>query len=132
MCFFKKRLLYNNNSSKILIGTIFFICVLLVFRVFMIPSYNFKTLSKYFKRNKTVTLKIQREGPKYEVPDNPSRLIDLTDFEYLINQPSCSKYQRLHHMNNTLLTVILVHSAPKNMEKRQAVRDTWGQKDPRY
>lgn len=68
------------------------------------------------------------------VIENPNKLINLSNFEYLINQPSCFDYERLSASNarkTKLITVVLVHSAPNYTEKRRVVRETWGQKDPR-
>ncbi|KAM7355413.1 uncharacterized protein ACRADG_001474 isoform 1-T8 [Cochliomyia hominivorax] len=46
-----------------------------------------------------------------------NQLIDLHNFEFLMPQPVCS-----HHIE----ALILIHSAPKNYEKRQVIRETWG------
>lgn len=45
-----------------------------------------------------------------------NQLIDLHDFQFLMPQPVCN-----HHIE----ALILVHSAPKNYEKRQVIRETW-------
>lgn len=50
-----------------------------------------------------------------------SRLIDLTNFEFLINTP-CTASPPLS------LYVVLVHSAVQNFEKRRLIRNTWGAK----
>lgn len=54
-----------------------------------------------------------------------SQLIDLNDFEFIINHAPCSDLK--HHPS----IVILVHSAPGNFKKRQTVRETWGAQDQR-
>lgn len=54
-----------------------------------------------------------------------SRLINLTDFRFLINQKSCSDL----HLKP--LVLIVVHSAPANLDKRNLIRETWGQHDVR-
>lgn len=52
------------------------------------------------------------------LPDEDfNQLIDLHNFQYLMPQPVCS-----HHIE----ALILIHSAPKNYEKRQLIRETWG------
>lgn len=70
---------------------------------------------------------------EHQTTVDTKKLIDLNNFEYLIDQPSCAEYER-SRANETsvpLLTVILVHTAPNNTAKREAVRETWGKKDPR-
>lgn len=56
--------------------------------------------------------------------DQPRRLLDMQNFEYLIPQSSCSK-----KFNNNVTEkpsiVTLIQSAPVNVKKRQALRDTW-------
>ena len=46
-----------------------------------------------------------------------SELIDIHNFKFHINPPPCQ--------GETML-LIMVHSAPHNMEKRQQIRKTWG------
>ncbi|GAB0098232.1 Hexosyltransferase [Sergentomyia squamirostris] len=58
-------------------------------------------------------------------PEDKNRLIDLTNFEYVINQKSCRE------LNIQPLVLIMVHSAPGNEQKRNLIRKTWGRKDPR-
>lgn len=51
------------------------------------------------------------------LPDEDfNRLIDLNDFQFLLPQPVCG---------NHIEALILIHSAPKNNEKRQIIRETW-------
>ncbi|XP_059225442.1 uncharacterized protein LOC106083981 [Stomoxys calcitrans] len=45
-----------------------------------------------------------------------NQLIDLHDFHYIVPQPVCS---------SDIEALILVHSAPRNNEKRQIIRETW-------
>lgn len=62
-----------------------------------------------------------------DLPKNDlNQLIDLENFEFLINQRTCNN---LDYMPKVL--VILVHSAPNNFYKRRVIRETWGRKDPR-
>ncbi|XP_034474120.1 UDP-GalNAc:beta-1,3-N-acetylgalactosaminyltransferase 1-like [Drosophila innubila] len=49
--------------------------------------------------------------------EKPQQLIDLHNFDYLINQRSCESH--VH-------TLIMIHSAPSNIEKRTVIRQTWG------
>ncbi|KAL1456561.1 hypothetical protein WDU94_001282 [Cyamophila willieti] len=54
-------------------------------------------------------------------PNDSSQLINITDFEFLINPPcSDSTY------------IVVVHSAPANYDKRQLIRSTWGSRIPLY
>ncbi|KAH8410693.1 hypothetical protein KR222_005140, partial [Zaprionus bogoriensis] len=46
-----------------------------------------------------------------------SQLIDLHDFAYLMAQPACEPHVQV---------LILVHTAPRNAEKRTLIRQTWG------
>lgn len=52
--------------------------------------------------------------PKYDL----FKLIDLSDFNFTINQPTCDR--------SSSLFIVLVHSAPKNYLKRNRIRRTWG------
>lgn len=45
------------------------------------------------------------------------QLIDLHNFAYLMEQPDCEAH---------ILILILVHTAPRNTEKRSLIRQTWG------
>ncbi|XP_030557106.1 beta-1,3-galactosyltransferase 5-like [Drosophila novamexicana] len=49
--------------------------------------------------------------------ENSQQLIDLQDFDYVIKQTRCKPHIR---------TLIVVHSAPHNIEKRSVIRRTWG------
>lgn len=48
-------------------------------------------------------------------------LIDLDDFKFLRNRPTCRREDNL----DRLLVVALVHSAPKNRERRVRLREHW-------
>jgi hypothetical protein len=52
---------------------------------------------------------------------DPKKLIDLTNFEFLINNKSCENLAQKPSV------VIAIHSAPRNIERRIAIRETWGQ-----
>lgn len=63
--------------------------------------------------------------------NDADKLIDLNNFKYLINQPSCYDFEESKSENSAkppLIAVVLVHSAPNNLNKRNIIRDTWGQK----
>ncbi|XP_017863281.1 PREDICTED: beta-1,3-galactosyltransferase 1 [Drosophila arizonae] len=51
------------------------------------------------------------------LPSDASQLIDLHHFGYLMEQPACEPH---------ILALILVHTAPRNAEKRLLIRQTWG------
>lgn len=55
--------------------------------------------------------------------DDYTNLIDLKNFEFLINHQLCD--------DDTPLVVILIHSAPMNFDKRKTIRETWGYIDER-
>ncbi|KRT86517.1 hypothetical protein AMK59_423 [Oryctes borbonicus] len=80
------------------------------------------------------TTVVRYEGPAYKInPTNYTyvypihtlptgdynRLIDLEGFYFQIMDSVCN--------DTNLLLLILIHSAPENFEKRQIIRDTWGQ-----
>lgn len=57
------------------------------------------------------------------LPDNDEqRLINLTEFKFIINQPPCTSDTKY---------LLLLHAALKNRDRRKAVRETWGCPDPR-
>lgn len=49
--------------------------------------------------------------------EKPQQLIDLHNFDYVINQPPCE---------SNVQTLIMIHSAPSNFKKRSDIRETWG------
>lgn len=59
-------------------------------------------------------------------PNDLSTLIDLHDFTFLMNQPACDR-----KTTGQPSTLVLIHSAPRNWNKRNTIRQTWGQKDRR-
>lgn len=74
--------------------------------------------------------------------DDYTSLIDLKDFRFTINFSNCtdsSRRKRESAQSDSLksderrspLVLVLVHSAPNNWNKRNTIRDTWGQSDPR-
>lgn len=60
------------------------------------------------------TIEPQREF-KTERKEDP--LMDFANFSYIIEQPPCQMETK---------GLILIHSAPKNFEKRAVIRETWG------
>jgi hypothetical protein len=59
--------------------------------------------------------------PSYSQVEMPASdhnvLLDIDDFRFHMNQPSCQ---------GTPVLVALVHSAPRNRDKRLQIRNTWG------
>ena len=51
--------------------------------------------------------------------DDESTLIDLKSFKFIMNHDMCNKSQPL--------LLIMIHSAPGNLKKRNVIRETWGQ-----
>ncbi|KAH8271929.1 hypothetical protein KR044_011453 [Drosophila immigrans] len=49
--------------------------------------------------------------------EKPEQLIDLHNFDYLINQSPCEPHVEI---------LIMIHSAPAHLEKRSVIRATWG------
>lgn len=56
-------------------------------------------------------------------------LIDLNKFDYLINQAACD--DPISNNIEPPIVIILIHSAARNWHKRNVIRETWGEKDPR-
>lgn len=55
-------------------------------------------------------------------------LIDLDNFDFIINQKSCANQTGGTPPPDVL---ILIHSAPLNWNKRNVIRETWGREDSR-
>lgn len=62
---------------------------------------------------------------KYVSKKDFQSLIDLEDFEFLLNHSPCESFKVQPQV------VILIHSAPKGFQKRRVIRETWGKIDPR-
>jgi hypothetical protein len=62
--------------------------------------------------------------PSLLFPNDFTQLIDLKTFHFLKNVPSAC------NQSNHLL--VIIHSAPQNIEKRSAIRDTWGAKSNNF
>lgn len=52
-------------------------------------------------------------------PGDRTTLIDVKDFAFHLNNFPCKE-------SGSLLLLVLVHSAPGNVEKRRTIRETWG------
>lgn len=66
--------------------------------------------------------------------NDANTLIDLDNFEYLIEKSACDD-DNINNISNpnteSSIVLILIHSAPGNWQKRNVIRETWGQHDPR-
>lgn len=73
------------------------------------------------------------QRPNQMPKDDRHSLIDLTNFDYIINQPACIDHTRSVNDEYSQLpfVLILIHSAPLNWHKRNVIRYTWGQQDSR-
>ncbi|XP_055700689.1 beta-1,3-galactosyltransferase 5-like isoform X2 [Phlebotomus papatasi] len=90
---------------------IFFILVLLV--------YTFVVWNIGKSQSYTVEIVQRISGIEYPAPDRRF-LIDLRDFDYIINQKSCRQLKMQPKF------IILIHSAPRKRENRDNIRQTWG------
>jgi hypothetical protein len=71
------------------------------------------------KTNQTNEIKINVAESFKEF--NNKKLIDLNNFEFLINNKSCENRKQKP------IVVIAIHSSPDNFDFRMTVRETWGQ-----
>lgn len=67
--------------------------------------------------------------PDLSTKNDANTLIDLIDFEYLINQAACDDSNL--NSDKPANVLILIHSAARNWHKRKVIRETWGQPDSR-
>ena len=56
-------------------------------------------------------------------PFDHSSLVNITEFQFTINNKRCNVN---NSSSDELFLVIFVHSAPRNFDKRQSIRSTWG------
>ncbi|XP_055700691.1 beta-1,3-galactosyltransferase 5-like [Phlebotomus papatasi] len=89
-------------------------CVL----IFIIYTFVVWTIGKYHSYTVDIVRKVflDIESP---APDRRF-LIDLRDFDYIINQKSCRQLKMQPKF------IILIHSAPRKRENRDNIRQTWG------
>lgn len=53
------------------------------------------------------------------------KLMDLENFSFIKSHRACNEF------SEQPIVVVLIHSAPSGFQKRQVIRETWGQIDPR-
>lgn len=67
----------------------------------------------------------------HELPWNDfETLVDLPDFKFTMNQNACGGGDS-HSPSRQPFTIVLIHSAPRNWNKRNTIRETWGKEDSR-
>lgn len=105
-------------------------------------------LNLIYNDTKTNTTSMNTAAQKPNAPLNKQLaktdanvLIDLNNFDYLINQPAChyessatndgNSNNNNNQHNEPPIALILVHSAPQNRHKRNTIRQTWGKADAR-
>lgn len=67
----------------------------------------------------------------YKAPDTidyEKRLLNMTDFEYIIPQTRC--FVNISGRKQAPFIVVLIHSAPIKISQRQALRETWIHSNP--
>lgn len=67
--------------------------------------------------------------PDLSSKNDANSLIDLVEFDYLINQVACDDYNT--NSDKPAIVLILIHSAARNWHKRKVIRETWAQQDER-
>jgi hypothetical protein len=105
-----------------LISFVFFLALCLVFNEFYTETPSLLQILNA-SIPATAESSISRQL-KYISKHDFNKLIDVENFEFLLNHPSCVELQVQPKV------VILVHSAPGGFQKRQVIRDTWGQYNP--
>lgn len=84
----------------------------------LIPSTYVKTVPAFYTLNSANSTAFLYPTLS---PDDYSRLINLSNFKFLILNKCPAK-------GHQLLLLILIHSSPTNYAKRKTIRETWGQK----
>lgn len=79
----------------------------------------------HFATSNTTIYSLPRSQLQRMPKNDFSLLIDLEDFEFLLNHQACKE---LEHQP---IIVVIIHSAPDNFHKRQVIRQTWATSDPR-
>lgn len=91
------------------------------------PYFNVPSPALFTTPNDTLTGGVSASPISLnELPSNDFHtLIDLDKFTFLMNQEACNA------LTKQPFILILIHSAPKNWQKRNVIRETWGGEDPR-
>lgn len=80
------------------------------------PPYSLISLDTAPTLTALLTQSSSTSSPR-EIRSDAEQLIDLHNFAYLMVQPQCEAHVQV---------LILVHTAPRNAEKRSLIRQTWG------
>ncbi|XP_055701839.1 beta-1,3-galactosyltransferase 5-like [Phlebotomus papatasi] len=86
--------------------------------IFLMYTFVIWSIGKYHSYTVEIVQKVILD---IESPSSDRRfLIDLRDFDYIINQKSCRQLKMQPKF------IILIHSAPRKRENRDNIRQTWG------
>lgn len=116
------------QTYEIFITRCFVISILFVFLLWFsyINSFLKEPVNLVQILNSSVgSEKLVSNFKKHFLNDDNNTLIDLTNFEFLLNHKPCK------NLTVTPEVVILIHSAPVGFQKRQVIRETWGEIDSR-
>lgn len=115
----KKRFIIPLLFTAILLGFIFLIgfIVLWIIRGSMFDDFTLNDNLRQFVISPNTSSKFVK---KKNFINDRTTLIDLQNFSFIINNNVCNK-------TKPIILLILVHSAPVNLQKRNAIRETWGQ-----
>lgn len=80
------------------------------------PPYSLVSVDTAPTLTALMTQSSSASSPR-EIRSDAEQLIDLHNFAYLMVQPECEAHVQV---------LILVHTAPRNAEKRSLIRQTWG------
>lgn len=102
--------------------------LLIVFGIILLFALwrMFTQREEYLENNLTLyDIELIDMSNSYAIPslNDFKKLIDISDFKFLLNQSGCSSDSNIPYP----LVIILIFSAPLNHVKRQIIRDTWGQ-----
>lgn len=117
----------TNCNDRIILFPIIFVSVVFLSQVFYFFFYDavFTELDKSLSNYKKEYDKINNRTYVY-----PRRRLPKDDYHTIIHKPFGFKILNIQCDESTFL-LILVHSAPKNFEKRKVIRRTWGRRKRR-
>lgn len=83
-------------------------------RIMAMPDSNYMHVPK--RREETEISYSVNSLPSWDF----TKLINVSDFTFLLENSICNK-------NESLDILVVIHTAPKNIDRRNAIRKTWGQ-----